>query len=120
MGFVQLYKITKNDKAELIISELEEATSLFQRAKGLLGRDHLSENQGLWIKPGNNIHTFFMKFNIDCIFVDKNLVVQKIKSNIVPFRVAGPNWKTASVIEVKAGTAHKWNLVEGDQLYVVS
>ncbi len=120
MGFVQLYKITKNDKAELMIPQLEEATSVFQRAKGLLGRADLADHQGLWIKPGNNIHTFFMKFSIDCIFVDKNLVVQKIKSNMVPFRIAGPHWKTTSVIEVKAGTAQKWKLVEGDQLYVVS
>lgn len=120
MAFAQLYKITKNDKAELILSQLEEATSFFQRAKGLLGRESLAEQQGLWIKPCNNIHTFFMKFNIDCIFVDKNLVVQKIKSNMSPFRIAGPYWKTASVIETKAGTVAQWNLMEGDQLYVVS
>lgn len=120
MDSVQLYKITKNEKAELILNQLELATSFFQRAKGLLGRKSLAENQGLWIKPGNNIHTFFMKFNIDCIFVDKNLVVQKIKADMGPFRIAGPHWKTTSVIEVKAGTAAQWNIIEGDQLYVVS
>lgn len=117
---IQLYKITKNDKAELMISQLKEATTFFQRAKGLLGRQSLADNEGLWIRPCNNIHTFFMKFNIDCIFVDKNLVIQRIKSNMSPFRIAGPDWKTVSVIEVKAGTAEKWKLATGDRLYVVS
>lgn len=118
--FVQLYKIAKNESAELIISQLEEATTIFERAKGLLGRQDINENQGLWIRPGNNIHTFFMKFSIDCIFLNKNMVIEKIHSNIKPFKVAGPIWKSNSVIELKAGTAEKWNLKPGDQLYVVS
>lgn len=116
----QLYKIIKNKNAELIVDHLELATSFIERGKGLLGRDDLPESEGLWIKPCNNIHTFFMKFRIDCLFLDENLVIQKIASNMKPFRVAGPVWKARSVIELKAGTASKSNLAVGDQLYVVS
>jgi uncharacterized membrane protein (UPF0127 family) len=117
---LQLYKIVKNEKAELMVSQLEKATNFFERGKGLLGRAALSEAEGLWISPCNNIHTFFMKFNIDCVFVDENLVIKKISSNLKPFRVAGPVWSARSVIELKAGTVEKWNLSIGDQLYVVS
>jgi len=116
----QLYKIIKDKNAELVVDQLEQATSLFERGKGLLGRDGLNEGHGLWIKPCNNIHTFFMKFKIDCVFLDEKLVIQKIAANMKPFRVAGPVWKARSVIELKAGTAEKAKLSVGDQLYVVS
>jgi uncharacterized protein len=116
----QLYKIIKDKNAELIVDQLEQATSFFERGKGLLGREGMADSHGLWIKPCNNIHTFFMKFRIDCIFLDEHLVIQRIASNMKPFRVAGPVWKARSVIELKAGTAEKWKLSVGDQLYVVS
>lgn len=116
----QLYKIIKNKNAELIVNNLEQATSFLERGKGLLGRDGLNDDHGLWIKPCNNIHTFFMKFKIDCVFLDEHLVIQRISSNMKPFRVAGPVWKARSVIEFKAGTVEKAKLAVGDQLYVVS
>ncbi len=117
---VQLYKIIKDKNAELIVDDLEQATSFFKRGKGLLGRGELKDTQGLWINPCNNIHTFFMKFKIDCLFLDEKLVIQKITSNMKPFRVAGPVWKARSVIELKAGTVDSAKLSVGDQLYVVS
>ena len=117
---IQLYKIIKDKNAELIVGDLEKATSFFARGKGLLGRSDLNDSHGLWIKPCNNISTFFMKFTIDCLFLDENMVIQRIASNMKPFRVAGPVWKARSVVELRGGTAEKMNLVVGDQLYVVS
>lgn len=117
---LQLYKITGHQKAELMLNELEKATSFFHRGKGLLGRSELTENQGVWIEPCRDIHTFFMKFSIDCLFLDEQMVIKKIYNNVKPFRVAGPIWAAKSVIELKAGTAERWNLSVGDKLYVVS
>ena len=67
-----------NSGAELLIEQLEIAESFWHRGVGLLGRAKLEENQALWIKPTNNIHTCFMKFSIDCIFVDRKLEIKKI------------------------------------------
>lgn len=123
----KLYKTTAdrssmnyNSGAELLLDNLEVAESLIKRGTGLLGRTHLEPNQALWIKPCNNIHTFFMKFAIDCIFVDRNLEIKKIVKTVKPFRMVGPYWKAHSVIETKAGFAEEKNLQIGDQLYVVS
>jgi uncharacterized protein len=119
----KLYKITKtlnNEKAELLIENLEIAESFFARAQGLLGRKNLSAQNALWIKPCNNIHTFFMKFTIDCVFVNKNNKVEKVFSQVVPFRIKGPVWKANSVIEFSEGFIEKWNIQAGDQLHVVS
>lgn len=123
----KLYKTTVdrsainfNSGAELLLDNLEVAESLVKRGTGLLGRKGLDVGQALWIKPCNNIHTFFMKFAIDCIFVDRNLEIKKIVKTVKPFRMVGPYWKAHSVIETKAGFAEEKNLQIGDQLYVVS
>ncbi|MFZ3228802.1 MAG: DUF192 domain-containing protein [Pseudobdellovibrio sp.] len=109
-----------NSGAELLIDNLEIAESLVKRGTGLLGRSSLEVNQALWIKPCNNIHTFFMKFAIDCIFIDRKLEIKKIAKSVKPFRFIGPYWRAYSVIEAKAGFAEEKKLQIGDQLYVVS
>lgn len=116
----KLYKIQNEDKAQLLIEKLEIAESFFARGKGLLGRKLLDTNSALWIKPCNNIHTFFMNFAIDVIFVNKKMEIVKIASDTKPYKIVGPFWKSSSVIETAAGCAQKWNLQVGDQLYVVN
>ena len=108
-----------NPAAELLIENLEIAENLWQRGVGLLGRTKLNDDQALWIKATNNIHTCFMKFSIDCIFVDRKLEIKKIVKSVPGFRLVGPYWKANSVIEANAGFAESKNLKVGDQLYVV-
>jgi uncharacterized membrane protein (UPF0127 family) len=86
----------------------------------LLGRADLAPTEALWIRPCNNIHTFFMRFAIDCIFVDRQMEIKKIVTNVRPFRLVGPYWRTASVIEVCSGFAEMKKLKIGDKLYVVN
>ena len=107
-------------RATLICTQLTKAESFLSRAKGLLGRSELLEQEALWIKPCNNIHTYFMKFPIDCVFIDKKMKVVKTKSHIPAFKIVGPIWKSSSVIELPAGTIRKFNIQEGDTLYVVN
>ena len=116
---MKLYKTT-NANAELLIDELELADGLFSRAKGLLGRKSLAANKALWIKPCNNIHTCFMNFAIDCVFIDKSFCINKIVSDVKPFKFIGPFWKSSSVIELSAGFVEAKKLKVGDQLYVVN
>jgi uncharacterized membrane protein (UPF0127 family) len=105
-------------KNQVVISEVEIARSFFARGRGLLGRSSLGEFQALWIPRCNSIHTFFMKFSIDCVFVDKNLKVRAIYSDVRPGRILLPVWGAASVFEFAAGMSQKLNISVGDQLYV--
>ncbi len=115
----KLYKTSKSG-ADLVVTHLELAETFWQRGRGLLGRKSLAADQALWIKPCNNIHTFFMKFAIDCIFVDKEMQIKQIVADIPPFRFVGPQWKASSVIEASSGFAARNKLSIGDYLYVVS
>lgn len=108
---------TTNQK---LIPHLEVAKDFFARGKGLLGHTQLSEDSGMWIHHCNSIHTFFMKFAIDCVFVDKNLKVKAIYQDVKPWRLLLPVWGASSVFELASGAAARMNIQVGDQLYVGS
>lgn len=103
---------------QVLIPHLEVAQTFWKRGKGLLGRSSLPEAEALWIPRCNSIHTFFMKFPIDCVFVDKNLKVKAIYQDVHPGRLLLPVWGATSVIEMASGTSAKINVNVGDQLYV--
>lgn len=116
---MKLYKTTRT-QAELLIEQLQVADSFFGRAKGLLGRSNLSPDTALWIKPCRDIHTFFMRFAIDCVFLNRHMEIVRIEKSVKPFQLRGPYWKASSAIEFSAGFAEAKKLEVGDQLYVVN
>lgn len=87
-----------------IASDLKTADTLLSRTKGLLGRASLPQGEGLWIKRCNSIHTAFMKFPIDVLFVDKDLKVVSVYENLKPWRITRLHFSASSVIELPAGT----------------
>ena len=105
---------------QTLITDLEVATTFKTRGKGLLGRDFLAPEQALWIHHCNSIHTFFMKFPIDCVFVDKNLKVKAIYKDVKPWRLLLPVWGASSVFEMASGALNNMNVKIGDQLHVGS
>lgn len=110
-----LKNLTKNI---YLAQEVENAKTVFLRLKGLLGRHSLGQSQTLWIEPCNSIHTCFMKFNIDALFVDPELRVKKVVFNINPWRLVLPVFGANSVFEFAAGALTPDKVMEGDQLYV--
>ena len=111
-------KLCAQNHPQPLLERLQVADSLWTRTKGLLGRQNLPENEGLWILRCNSIHTFFMKFAIDLVFVDRNLKVLKTYRGVKPGRVIFPVWHATSVIELKSGFLNKHPLRQGEQLHV--
>ena len=72
----------------VVVPRLELALDSATRRKGLLGRDGLEEGTGLVIAPSNSVHTFFMRFPIDIVFLHRSGRVLKIRHR-VPARRAG-------------------------------
>lgn len=97
---------------------IEVATSMWDRTRGLLGRKSLSSEEGLWIKPCSSIHTYFMQFPIDVAFVDKNLRVTKIHTHVKPWRLVCSLLQSDSVFELSAGSLNSEKIEIGDELYV--
>ena len=85
------------------------------RNKGLLGRTGLPEGGGLWIVPCESVHTFFMKFPIDLVYIDRKKIVKKVRSNVGPWKLSACLF-AHSIIELPAGTVDSTNTKPGDQL----
>lgn len=66
---------------------LEVADTFFTRFKGLMLRKDIPLDSALLIKPCDSIHTFFMRFPMTAIFLDKNMRVTKVVPNMKPWRM---------------------------------
>jgi uncharacterized membrane protein (UPF0127 family) len=80
------------------------AESFMARLLGLLGRDHLPVGEGLLTRPCKGIHTFFMKFPIDAVYLDRNNRIVAAYRTLNPYRMTRVLMKTASVLALPAGT----------------
>lgn len=100
---------------KIIASRVEKADDFVSRGVGLLGRAGLPEGEALWLVPGKSIHTFFMRFAIDVLFLDKTLEVKHVIENMGPWRVSPWVSEAESVLELPAG-ALKGSVAVGDRL----
>ena len=95
----------------------EVADTSAKRRTGLLKHSHLAPGDGLWIKPCESVHTFFMKFAIDLVYLDRKLRVRKVRHAVPPWRLSA--CLTAhSILELPAGTAKQTSTQAGDQLFI--
>jgi len=101
-----------------LASSILKASSLWKRTKGLLGERSFPEKQVLWLIPCSSIHTFFMRFPIDVIFVDKNLKITSLAYSVPSFRILFGGYGCYSTFEMKANQLKKYQLNKGDELYV--
>ena len=85
------------------------------RLRGLLGRSSLPAGEGLLIRPAPSIHTFFMRFPIDAVFLDNDLRVVGVERALGSGRIAGRRGARA-VLEMRAGEAAVRQVRAGEQL----
>jgi uncharacterized membrane protein (UPF0127 family) len=86
----------------------------FARMRGLLGR-RLAPGEGLLLWPASSIHTFFMRYAIDVVFVDRDLNVVEIAAGVQPWRAASRRGARA-VLELAAGECDRHGLASGDRI----
>jgi hypothetical protein len=86
------------------------------RLVGLLGRSSLKPGEALVIEPCNSVHTAFMRFTIDVIYVDKVRRVVKTSPSMRPFRAGGVFRPPCSVIELPKGVIEATQTKPGDNL----
>jgi uncharacterized membrane protein (UPF0127 family) len=86
-----------------------------RRMRGLMGRRSLSPGEGLLLTPAPAIHTAFMRFSIDALFLDRELRVLGIAERLRPWRVAGEK-HARSVLELRAGECQRLHVSVGDTL----
>lgn len=88
------------------------------RGVGLMFRRPLQPGAGMWIAPCSGIHTFFMRFAIDAVFVDRRLRIVRVRLGLRPWRLVPLVLGGHSVIELPAGTLAGLRLERGEALAV--
>jgi hypothetical protein len=83
--------------------------------RGLLGSDGLAEGHGILLNPAPSVHTLFMRFPIDVVFVDQSRTIVKVVHELRPWRAAFGR-KAVAALELPAGTAGRLGLTQGMSL----
>ena len=97
---------------------IQHADTFARKLIGLLGTKRFPEYDGLFFPGVSCIHTFFMQYSIDVLFLDKNNKVCKIAEKVKPFRLVwGPD-DTFGVLEIKAGHASEMKIKIGDTFHL--
>jgi uncharacterized membrane protein (UPF0127 family) len=105
----------KTVDGEVVCERCLVADSPWPRMRGLLGRRGLESGEGLLLRPTGSVHTFFMRFPIDVVFVDRDWKVLSVRHELRPWRVAGARGAVAA-LELPAGAAAAAGIAEGDVL----
>ena len=105
-------------KQTFLAYRVKIADSILSRLVGLLGKRRLEPESGLWIFPSRGIHTLGMLFDIDVIFLSKDLRVVALRELVHPFSVTGLYLNAESVLELPAHTIFKSRTEVGDELTI--
>ena len=107
-------RLTRED-GRVVCEQVLVAARPLRRMRGLLGRAELPSDEGILLRPAGSVHTFFMRFPIDVVFLDKEDRVLGIEPAVPPWRTA--NCRGAkSVVELAAGECDRRGLELGDRL----
>jgi uncharacterized membrane protein (UPF0127 family) len=107
--------VLRGDGGRIVCERCEVADTVIARARGLLGRKNLPSGAGLLIRPSFSIHTLFMRFPIDAVFIDRSGSVVDVVRRLKPWRAA-TRLRARAVLELPAGEADRLTLRVGERL----
>ena len=108
--------VTNRERGTVLGEAIEVAATAVQRVKGLLGRDCLEAGEGLLFKYASSMHTFFMQFPLDVIFMDKKGKVLKCAEGVRPFKLVASPFRAYYALELPAGAIGASHTKVGDHL----
>ena len=92
------------------------ADGFTSRFLGLMGRSALAEDEALLLVPGGSIHTFFMRFALDAVYVNVDGTVLRVARDVRPWHLSRAPKGTKFVLELTAGQASAHGLEDGARL----
>ena len=81
-------RVIRASTGAVLLPQVTVAETTLERTVGLLRHQSLKAGEGMWINDTHSIHTWFMRFAIDVVYVDKSSHVCKIVRNIRPWRMS--------------------------------
>ena len=107
-------RVVNERTGQVVLTAVREAAGAWGSFKGLMFRKGLPDGHGLLFRPARGIHTHFMRFPIDLVFLDQTDTVSKVREAMRPWRVDFTS--AAGVIEINPGAARANDIRPGDRL----
>jgi uncharacterized membrane protein (UPF0127 family) len=109
-------RLVNRTRGAVLADRVESVHGIRERLRGLLGRAGLGRGEALAIRPCASIHTFFMRFEIDAVFLDRRGRVVRALAGLRPWRATRFHLRAEQVVELPAGTVARTGTREGDEL----
>src|SRR5437868_15485931 len=107
----------RDEHGNVVCERCTLARNPYSRMRGLLGRGGLAAGEGLLLQPAGSVHTFFMRFAIDVVFLDRERRVLRVVEGLPPWRAAAAR-RARTVLELGAGGAGRVGPRQGGLLAV--
>src|SRR5919108_4532022 len=105
----------RREDGRVVCERCVVADRAHHRMRGLLGRRRLQPGEGMVLRPAWNVHTAFMRFPIDVVFLDADQVVIRIEPSLAPWRTVSCRG-AREVVELAAGECAQRGLETGDRV----
>ena len=112
-------KVINQTRGTTLIEDGEMANTFWTRLKGLIGHAPLKEGEGMVIVPCQSIHSFFMRFPIDAVFINGDNRVIRLAENLKPNRIGPIVPRAKVVVELPVGTIARTGTQVGDEIRLI-
>ena len=108
MRFPLLGRWEDAETGEVLVERLLVAQTFLQRLRGLQFARPLEPDCGLLLRHCRSVHTMWMRFAIDVVFLNAEFEIQEIRTGTLPWRFVIPRAPHAAhVVELTAGCSQR-------------
>ena len=100
------FQLIEQSTGAILVESLELADRFWSRLVGLQFRSSLPAGHGLLLVPCSSLHTFFVRFAIDLVILDRRGEVVAVRKQVRPWRVVLPIRHAHAILEMPSGAAH--------------
>lgn len=100
-----------SEEGELLLDQVQEADTFWTRFRGLMGKKELRPSEGLLLKNTGSIHTCFMRFPIQVVYLDEKYRVLNTET-VLPWRIGSIVKRTKHVLELSSGETPHFSVGE--------
>ncbi|NKE08062.1 MULTISPECIES: DUF192 domain-containing protein [Mesobacillus] len=112
-------RLVNESNGRVLAANVKIADTFFSRFKGLMLTDSLPDGHGLYIQPCRSIHTFFMNYSIDVLYINENFEIVGAEEQLEPAKM-GKRCKGAySVFELPEGTIRNTGTKVGHSIKLI-
>lgn len=113
---LRVFSVRNVDRGTVVATNARLASSFASRFFGLMGKKSVADGGGILMTRSASIHSFFMRFRFDAIFLDRDNRVVKVVPSMRQWSIAFGGRGAKDTLELAAGAAERSGTVAGDVL----